>query len=403
MTLRLVEAPIEGSDGIRQELLISLRQFVGDNAVATLAATPMRPMVISHALEELTYCFMVGNVAKDRDAARRVASDCRLFVGPQMRDAGLGAALDGMIRSAYRQALRRLGSSTVAADLRDAAGVSKEVSSAIDAISSGAESENYVRTGIGELDRKLGGGLPRGEMTLCGAPTGMGKTTFAMQIAWEAACEDRGLVLVVSPEMRATDLWLRLAHRETGYTRDDLRPSSPSHDTALEAITKAVSRQSERANLTLLDRVDADLTMALEGARMLHETRGPLYLVVLDYAQQLASQTSEGKRYLEIGRVATSALELAAATGAAVLVTSQVNSLRGKGGDVVDYTFRESQVMEHKASIVFVMVARYEEKRLVFQVRKNRHGGLGSAECEWTPSLFKMADVGIEAVGPEGW
>ncbi len=387
-------------DVLREEILSYCGKHVSENAEAARASPALRPVLQQRILDDLRDCFHMGEAAKTRRAARHVQELAWLHLKRPMYEAGLGLSLATFLTAAQRLALQRLKAPVVIADLRDAAATSREVGETVDALACGSDSSNYIRTGLTVLDYRLGGGLPLGEMTLCGAPTGAGKTTFAMQVAWDAAQQDRGLVLVVSPEMRARDLWLRLALRAAGFSRDDLKPGSPTQAQAQAAVVSATSTQMERSNLLLLDRVDADLTAAIEAARMLHETRGPLFLLVLDYAQQLASSvaTSDAKRYLEVGRVATAAVELAAQTEAAVLVTSQVNSMRvGKGAKApVEYSFRESQKLEEKAAIAFVMEAKRSERRMRFTIRKNRHGGQGFAECRWSPELFKLSDLSEE-------
>lgn len=383
---------------LRDDILAYTGQYVRENAVATLASPALRPALQARVLDDLTDCFHLGSAAKNSNAARRVREQGWLRLKRPMAAAGLAQSLGTFMIAAQRAALRRLGSPTVTADLRDAAGSAAEVAQTIDAISSGTDSANYIPTGITVLDYRLGGGLPLGKLTLCGAPTGGAKTTFAMQIAWDAAQQDRGLVLVVSPEMSAKDLWFRLALRSAGFSKADMKPGSANQETAVAAVTLAMAKQMERSNLILLDRGDADLASAMEAARTLHETRGPLYLLVLDYAQQLASGASEKKRYQEVGQVGSESLLLAEATGAAVFLTSQVNTIRsGKGGKEIDYTFRESAQMEQKASVAFVMEPKRSERKMRFILRKVRDGeAAGLTECRWAPELYKLSDLSDE-------
>ena len=51
------------------------------------------------------------------------------------------------------------------------------------------ERDDRVRTGIGELDRVLGGGVVRGSLVLIGGDPGVGKSTLLLQVARALAQE----------------------------------------------------------------------------------------------------------------------------------------------------------------------------------------------------------------------
>jgi len=61
-----------------------------------------------------------------------------------------------------------------------------------------------IQTGIGELDRILGGGMVRGSVALLGGPPGIGKSTIMTQLAQRASAALR--VLYVSAEESAEQL-----------------------------------------------------------------------------------------------------------------------------------------------------------------------------------------------------
>lgn len=89
--------------------------------------------------------------------------------------------------------------------------IQKPVSSnqALDELAQEIKVPQFVGTGLGNLDDKLGG-LPRGYLTLLVARPGMGKTTLAMQIARNVAVSGRK-VLFISLEMLAGELWVKAA------------------------------------------------------------------------------------------------------------------------------------------------------------------------------------------------
>lgn len=63
-----------------------------------------------------------------------------------------------------------------------------------------------VKTGIGELDRMVGGGIPVGsKVLLCGGP-GTGKTIFGLQFLWNGATKFNEKGMYISFEMELKDL-----------------------------------------------------------------------------------------------------------------------------------------------------------------------------------------------------
>lgn len=75
-------------------------------------------------------------------------------------------------------------------------------------------SSGRVSSGIGELDRVLGGGIVPGSVILLGGDPGIGKSTLLMQTAAKLA--DRGKVLYVTGEESAAQLKLRAVRLGVG-------------------------------------------------------------------------------------------------------------------------------------------------------------------------------------------
>jgi len=76
---------------------------------------------------------------------------------------------------------------------------------ALDAVPPDAEVR--IKTGIGEFDRVLGGGIVRGSLVLLGGDPGIGKSSLLMQAS--ASLSQRGTVLYVSGEESAAQVKLR--------------------------------------------------------------------------------------------------------------------------------------------------------------------------------------------------
>jgi len=70
------------------------------------------------------------------------------------------------------------------------------------------ERDDRVRTGIGELDRVLGGGVVRGSLVLIGGDPGVGKSTLLLQAA-RALAQVAPPVLYVTAEESAAQVKMR--------------------------------------------------------------------------------------------------------------------------------------------------------------------------------------------------
>jgi DNA repair protein RadA/Sms len=98
-----------------------------------------------------------------------------------------------------------------------------------------ADQAARIRTGIGELDRVLGGGAVLGGVTLVGGDPGVGKSTLLMQaIAGLASQGHRGLY--VSGEESAGQTAARA--RRLGAVHDDLLVLAENDIDAIEAVIK---------------------------------------------------------------------------------------------------------------------------------------------------------------------
>lgn len=114
-----------------------------------------------------------------------------------------------------------------------------------------------VSTGIGEIDRTLGGGLVAGSAIVVGGEPGAGKSTLVLQIAGSMVA--RGLrALVVSGEESPAQIAMRASRIDGSYDGVDL---ATSHDVD-EVIGLA---QQLRPALVIVDSIQTVATADVEG------------------------------------------------------------------------------------------------------------------------------------------
>ena len=138
-----------------------------------------------------------------------------------------------------------------------------------------AQSETRVVTGIGELDRVLGGGIVPGSLVLIGGDPGIGKSTLLLQAMLNLAASV-GPVLYVSGEESASQT--RLRGERLGVSHKALLVLA---ENSLEAILAQAA--SLKPGVMVVDSIQTVWTSALESApgsvSQVRESAGKLMLL----------------------------------------------------------------------------------------------------------------------------
>ena len=126
------------------------------------------------------------------------------------------------------------------------------------------DEESRRPTGIGELDRVLGGGLVEGSVTLLGGDPGIGKSTLLLQMLAHlahppATAADGPRVLYVSGEESLSQVTLRA--RRLGVASSEVRLLT---ETAVERILAAAD--SERPQVMVVDSIQTISSEELQSA-----------------------------------------------------------------------------------------------------------------------------------------
>jgi replicative DNA helicase len=248
----------------------------------------------------------------------------------------------------------------------------------------GAEQDaNVVGSfGLPTLDEKIGQ-LRAGMLVTVLAPTGGGKTSFAVQTALNSAIQNHP-VAFFSLEMTEEQLMTRMvAHltslpsfalwtRRIGSSPEDLKKIEDLRDMGLPIYLA-------RDTWTLDDVLRAIVTAKLRfGCR----------LVIIDYLQKIIAPQQE-RRELEVAMVAKELKRYALQQGVAVIALSQVNTER-------EGRARESRVIEHESDVMLFLKAS-DFGRVKIEVRKNRMGESGHIiEADFNAELCRFSEVAPE-------
>ena len=251
---------------------------------------------------------------------------------------------------------------------------------------------NGVSTGFREYD-DLTNGLQKGALNLIAARPGVGKTSFAMNIAINAAVNDGKKVAIFNLEMSREELMKRalssLARVNLGHI---LKGSLESEEwkrvwTAEKKLAQSGVYVDDSSMVTPLE--------ILTKCRKLKMTEG-LDLVLIDYLQLMSSNKKgrEGDRNQEVGEFTRQLKVAAKELKVPILLLSQLSRAVEKRDDhkPVLSDLRDSGSIEQDADIVMFLYnpEKYADAQLTDEpgtvyllVAKNRSGRTAEIKLKW--------------------
>jgi replicative DNA helicase len=254
-----------------------------------------------------------------------------------------------------------------------------------------------VATGFADLDQ-LTGGLQRSDLIIVAARPSMGKTAFALGIAYGAAIQHGKTVGVFSLEMSAEQLVQRLLSTETGVDSHRLRLGQID-DNEWDRISRAFGRLSE-ANIFIDDSASAGIMDIRSKARRLQAEHG-VDLIIVDYLQLMTGRRTEN-RVQEISEISRGLKGLARELNIPVVALSQLSRAVETRSDhrPMLSDLRESGSIEQDADIVMFIYReeKYDEttdKKGIAEivVSKHRNGPVGSINLRFFEQTARFADL----------
>ena len=264
--------------------------------------------------------------------------------------------------------------------------------SRVDAITDGHSTVDSVVTGFPSLDKILGGGLRRGDLTVIGGDVGSGKSALALAVALRAA-QEGAESLFLSGEMTVERVLERILAIEARVRVDELRTGSLSDASRVEAGATALRLRDQ------LPRIDRLPTTGIAGIRALVPAEAPIALLVVDGIQELASGTRA--RDEEIAAAVLGLKTLALDWNIAILATAQLPLLESRPDQrpMLD-DFGVLGAVKHHADVVLGLFregmynpSREIEGATELIVGKNRHGGTGYIDLYFYAQWMRFEDM----------
>lgn len=259
-----------------------------------------------------------------------------------------------------------------------------------------------LKTGFRDLDKKTAG-LQKGDLIIIGARPAMGKTTFAENIAYNAATINKKAVLFFSMEMAKAEIIDRMISDVSGVDNWKIRTGNVS-DEDFAKIGDAMGEMGEAP--LFIDDTSSMTILQLRNKvrRFAHEH--DLGLVIVDYLQLLqGSDRYAGNRVQEVTEISRGLKTLARELEIPVIALAQLS--RGVTGRddprPVLSDLRESGSIEQDADLVAFLhrVDYYNQNKPDFEptniteliIAKHRHGAVGKIELYFHPELLRFMSL----------
>lgn len=277
--------------------------------------------------------------------------------------------------------------------------ISDIMQSVKDEISNAKEmTKNLISTGFDNIDKKIHG-FKRGDLIIVAGRPGMGKTTWALNIAANNINKDK-TVLVFSLEMTNEQLVKKIISAESDLSMDKLMTGNLTDDD-WKKFNKVESDMSQK-NFYVYDKSPITIETLINKAKTVQAVKN-IDLIVVDYLQLLMTSNkapaNADSRAASMSYISNLLKGLAKDAGCPVIALSQLN--RGVEARVdkrpILSDLRDSGSIEQDADMVFMLYRQeyydsLDSGMAEIICRKNRMGESGTFELGFDGALSKFVN-----------
>lgn len=247
-----------------------------------------------------------------------------------------------------------------------------------------------IMSGFTDLDDMLTG-FYKGQLTIIGSRSGVGKSAFALQLA-KNMCRFNN-VLFVSLEMPVKELMWRFIANECEISINDLRTGNFGVKKKAEIDNIIKTFKSVYSGLNFSDKV-FDLTRLISCIRDFADRKKDC-IIFVDYLQ-LINVGKDIQRYLQIGEITRALKFLALGMDISIVALSQLGRQAEYRENPRLADLRESGNIEQDSDVVLLM---HEDQESHFDnvmeviIAKNRNGNKGKIELFFNKKFMKFNSV----------
>lgn len=279
-------------------------------------------------------------------------------------------------------------------DIRKIQDIIPEMQKTIESLAETKTEFTGIRTGYYDFDEMTRGLQKRQVIIIAGRP-GCGKSAFALNVALNAAINNKNSVAFFSLEMGAEEILKRM-YGCVGKIDGDILKTGKFKNTDWKKFNEATSQLSD-TKFFIDDTAGISVAEIRRKCRKLKNSDAGLDLVVIDYLQLMSSSNKyAGQRVQEVGEISRDIKKLAMELEIPVIALAQLSRSveQRKGGDNKPKLsdLRESGSIEQDADIVLFLhsdeYGKYDgniNRKIELLVAKHRAGSTGSVDL-----VFKM-------------
>ena len=341
-----------------------------------------------------------AKIVKDKAVLRRLISICESISSDAYEES---SPVKAIVDSA-EQKVFDISRDNAGKEIRHIRDILQNVYQDIETLSETGGAVSGAKTGFSALDKMLIQ-MGKGDLIIVGARPGMGKTSFAMNIATNVAKTSKKAVAIFSLEMSGEQLVTRILSSEALVDSVKLRTGQLKPED-WDNIAGVIS------SLSGCD-IYIDDTSAITTGEIKSKLRRikNLGLVVIDYIGLMQSTTNTDNRAQQVGEISRNLKIMAKDLGVPIICCAQLNrgteSRTGEGKKPTLADLRDSGSIEQDADIVLFLYRDEYYKDISGNsgtdnsvqdsantaeviIAKNRHGSVGNIKMGWIGQFTKF-------------
>lgn len=242
-------------------------------------------------------------------------------------------------------------------------------------------------TGLFDLDA-LTDGLHKGELTIIGARPGVGKTTFALQIAERIAGYKKS-VMFVSLEMSEEQIIQKILAKKARVNSRKIRNGYLTS----EELDRIYIKSGEISDLPLLLYTKLSSIQQIEIEARKLKNKGKLDLLIIDYLQLVRNLGNFKSREQEVADISRTLKLLSLELEIPIIALCQLNRNAVKNEPTLA-DIRESGSIEQDAdNVIFLYQEDVEDNKVTVDLQKQRAGNIGKLKLKFNKILSEFVNL----------